>query len=105
MKEMRLPKPDTKYGDGNARRAVFAPVPTVTDTSQQITALSSQQLVQRPNTAAYSLSKHTQMLPRAAVLHSIQSVSVVINIIYSKFFLELAEIKPSLCPNTAEADL
>lgn len=81
------------------------PIPTITDTNQQITALWSQQLVQSPNTAAYSSSKHTQTLPHAGILQSIQSVSVVISIIYSKLFLELAEIRPSLCPNTAEAHL
>lgn len=81
------------------------PIPTITDTNQQITALWSQQLVQSPNTAAYSSSKHTQTLPHAGILQSIQSVSIVISIIYSKLFLELAEIRPLLCPNTAEAHL
>lgn len=103
--EMRVPKADTKYGDCNAHRAACTPAPTITETNQQITALWSQQLVQSPNTAAYSLSKHTQMLPCTDILQSTQSLSLVIGIIYSKLFLVLAEIRPSSCPNTAEADL
>lgn len=98
-----VPRAKTKYGDGNARRAVFTPIPTVTDVNHQITALWLQQ--QSPNTAAYSLSKHTEILAHARVLQSIQSISAVISIISSKLFLELVENRPSLCPNTAEADL
>lgn len=70
-------------------RRVFPAIPTSTHTDRQRTALWSQQLVQRPNPAASSLSKHTRMLPNAGVLKSIQNVSVVISIIYSKLFLEL----------------
>lgn len=52
----------------------------------------------------YSLSKHPQMFPCAGILQSIQSVSVVISITYSMLLLRLAEVRSSLCLNTAEAD-
>lgn len=43
------------------------------------------------------------MLPHTGVLESIQSVSAVI--VYRKLFLVLSEIRPSLCPSTADTNL
>lgn len=90
---------------------LLTPLPTTAGTTGRhraaTTAAGAKQLLR----ATY-LSTHRCCLVQAVYSHrvhralqSIQSISAVIGVIYSKLFLVLTEIRPSLRPSTAQAEL